>query len=46
MAAADETGFPSEDETIGHLVALWNTGMNRYVAAGAVPAPAARASAG
>ncbi|MDE0716862.1 MAG: CHAD domain-containing protein [Rhodospirillaceae bacterium] len=28
-ALAEETGFPSEDETIGHLAGLWNMGMNQ-----------------
>ena len=50
MAAAEETGFPSEDETIGHLAGLWNIGMNRYVTAGSAPDSApdlpARAAAG
>ena len=45
-AAADETGFPSEDETIGYLAALWNMGMNRPLTAVSASRPAARASAG
>ena len=46
MAAAEETGFPSEDETIGHLAALWNMGMNRQLTAVSASRPAARALAG
>ena len=34
LAAADEAGFPSEDETLSRLAGLWNIGMNRPVAAG------------
>lgn len=49
-ALAEETGFPSEDETIGHLAGLWNLGMNRRLtavpASGPASGPVGRAAAG
>jgi len=35
-ALAEETGFPSEDEIIGHLAGLWNMGMNLQFTADSV----------
>lgn len=45
-ALAEDTGFPSEDETIAHLAGLWNMGMNLPLTAVSAPGPAARAAAG
>lgn len=45
-ALAEETGFPSEAETIGHLAGQWNMGMNLRLTAVSAPGAAARAAAG
>ncbi len=45
-ALAEDAGFPSEDETVGHLAGLWNLGMNRGLTAVSAAGPAKRAAAG
>ena len=43
---AEDAGFPSEDETVGHLAGLWNIGMNRGLTAVRATGQANRAATG